>query len=330
MMGAKSSRSVVLRTSCFRRAPATFLAVLVILFTVAGAVVLPAIANATGAPISGTGSSFATPAIEQWVNTVRAAALDLSVSYTATNSGTGRYEFTNQTTNFGVTDIGYTGNTDTTPPSFPFDFVPIVGEAIAFTYNVPGLTKRLQLTSYTACAILTGGITNWDSASLAADNPGVTLPNLVIVPVIESDSSVTNYAMEQWCIAEQPVLWATFVHAQESQAGGPSDGVALSPTTPYPNWPGIAGGDDDQSTDAVAGNVEATSGAIGAVQPLYAVSGSNPAENVALVKNASGDYTAPTSLDVTSALTYATPRDNGSQQLDLLIPSCPHNGIAVD
>ncbi len=29
-------------------------------------------------------------------------------------------------------------------------------------YNIPGLTQNLQLTSYTACAILTGGITNWN------------------------------------------------------------------------------------------------------------------------------------------------------------------------
>ena len=146
----------------------------------------------------------------------------------------------------------------------------------------------------------------------------MTLPNLTIVPVTESDSSVTNYAMEQWCIAEQPALWAAFVNAQESQSGGPTDGVTLSTTTAYPNWPGTKGGLDDQSTTAVASDVQADSGAIGAVQPLFAQDDglTGPAKNVALVENASGDFTAPTPIDVSSALAYATPQDNGSQDLD--------------
>ena len=97
--------------------------------------------------LSGTGSSFAAPAIETWVKDVSSAPYNLSVNYTSSNSGDGRYEFTNQTIDFAVSDIGYVGNTDTTPPSFPFNFVPITAGGIAFMYNVPGLTKQLQLSS---------------------------------------------------------------------------------------------------------------------------------------------------------------------------------------
>ena len=61
-----------------------------------------------------------------------------------------------------MSDIGYVGNTDTTPPSFPFIFIPITAGGIAFMYNIPGLHKHLQLSSYTACGVLTGGITNWN------------------------------------------------------------------------------------------------------------------------------------------------------------------------
>jgi phosphate transport system substrate-binding protein len=318
--GRISTASVLRRTMrrVTRPSRIAFCAGLVLLVNAAGAVVLQGDAGATGLPISGTGSSFASPAIEEWIVSTHADPYDLPIQYSASNSGTGRFEFTNQTTDFGVTDIGYAGNTDTTPPSFPFDFVPLVGEGIAFFYNVPGLTQQLQLTSFTACAILTGGITNWDDSQLAATNPGVTLPNLPIVPVTESDSAVTNLAMEQWCIAEQPALWAAFVNSQDSQPGGPTDGVVLSATTPYTNWPGIKGGLDNQATFAVAADVETTPGAIGAVQPRYAQDegAGSPGKNVALVQNASGDFTLPNSLDVTSALAYATPQANGLQDLN--------------
>jgi len=274
----------------------------------------------TSSPISGTGSSYAAPAIETWAHAVSGAPYNLSVQYAVSNSGTGRYEFTNQTVDFAVSDIGYVGNTDTTPPSFPFNFIPITAGGIAFMYHVPGLTTQLQLSNYTACGLLTGGIKNWDDPSIAADNPGVSLPNLPVIPVTESDSAGTNYVLEEYCIDEQPALWAAFVQAQESQSGGPTDGVAISPTSPNSNWPGIRGGLDDQTTTAVASDVANNNGAIGAVQVKYAqdsgFDGSDPTKNVALVKNASGDYTPPTPVDVASALAYATQLPNGTHQLN--------------
>jgi ABC-type phosphate transport system substrate-binding protein len=278
-------------------------------------------ANTTPAPINGTGSSFASPAIETWVNTTHGAPYNLSLNWAPSNSGTGRYEFTNQTTDFAVSDIGYVGNTDTTPPSFAFNFIPITAGGIAFMYNVPGVNKQLQLSALTACGLLTGGIKTWNDPNIASDNPGVNLPNLPVVPVTESDSAGTNYVLEEWCIDEQPALWSAFVAAQNAQSGGPTDGVALSPTSPNSNWPGIKGGLDDQSTTAVASDVANNSGGIGAVQVKYAeeesgYGGTDPTKNVALVKNASGDYTAPTPVDVASALAYASQLPNGTHQLN--------------
>lgn len=276
--------------------------------------------HATPAPIVGTGSSFAAPAIESWDNDVHNSPYNLSVSYTSQSSGTGRYEFTNQTVDFAVSDIGYVGNTDTTPPSFPFNFIPVTAGGIAFMYNVPGLSKQLQLSALTACGLLTGGIKSWNDSHIAADNPGVSLPNTPVIPVTESDSAGTNYVLEEWCIHEQPALWAAFAQQQNSQSGGPTDGVAISGNAPNSNWPGIQGGLDAQSTTQVASEVSTNNGAIGAVQVKYAdddgFGGSDPSKNVALVKNASGDYTAPTPVDVASALAYATQQANGTHVLN--------------
>ena len=276
--------------------------------------------HTTPAPISGTGSSFAAPAIETWTNRAGQAPYTISVSYTSSNSGTGRYEFTNQTVDYAVSDIGYVGNTDTTPPSFAFNFIPITAGGIAFMYNVPGLTKQLQLSSLTACGLLTGGIKSWNDPLIAADNPGVSLPNTPVVPVTESDSAGTNYVLEEWCIHEQPALWAAFVQGQETQSGGPTDGVAISATSPNSNWPGIQGGLDAQSTTQVASDISTNSGAIGPVQVKYATDlgfgGADPTKNVVLVKNASGDYTGPTPVDVASALAYASQLPDGTHQLN--------------
>jgi phosphate transport system substrate-binding protein len=271
--------------------------------------------------LNGAGSSFAAPAIEYFQQKVAPAPYSLNVNYTSTNSGDGRFEFVNNTTNFAASDIAFgLGNSNAAPPSFPFIYVPITAGGIAFMYNIPGLSHTLQLTSYTACALLTGGITNWNDPQLAADNPGVAFPNLTVRPVTESDAAGTNFVLEEWCINQQPALWAAFANQQNHQSGGPGSGVVISATQPESNWPGLPGGIDQQTTSGVASSIATNSGAIGAVQVKYAndlgFGPSTPAKGVAGVKNASGKYPQPTPPDVASALAYATQLTNGTHQLN--------------
>ncbi len=280
--------------------------------------------------INGVGSSYAAPAIEQWAAASRSSPYNLGINYSSTSSGDARYEFANDLSDFGITDIAYgLGSVDTTPPSFPFIYVPVLAEGVAFMYNIPGLNQTLQLTSYTACAIMTGGITNWDSPLLeqggANDGSNLSTLNIPIVPVTESDTVGTNYAMEDWCIDEQPVLWAAFVNQEENQPGGPSEGVTLSSTAPNANWPGISTGLGQQNTSGVATDTATNNGAIGFVETRFAIGqgfgnasgvNTNPAKGMVSVGNLSGDFTQPTGVDVDSALTYATENSNGTVNLD--------------
>lgn len=274
-----------------------------------------------GTLLNGNGSSFAAPAVTQWDSDVSHSPYSLSVNYTSSSSGTGRYLFTNETVDFAVSDTGYVNSSvGTTPPSFPYEFIPITAAGVAFMYNVPGLAHTLQLTSYTVCLLLTGQITNWDDAALHLNgaNAGVTLPNLAVKPVTESDPAGTNYVLEEYCIAEQPAVWAQY--AKNMAGTPPPSGVAISTTTPGSNWEAPGNGYDEQTTSAVASTVANTAGAIGPVQENYATdsgfTGSNPAKSVANVQNASGDFTPPNPVDVASALAYASQQANGTHILD--------------
>jgi LPXTG-motif cell wall-anchored protein len=220
-----------------------------------------------------------------------------------------------------VSDTGYVNSSvGTTPPSFPFEFIPITAAGVAFMYNIPGLTQTLQLSSYTACLLLTGQIKNWDDPALkqSGANAGVTLPNLPVLPITESDPAGTNFVLEEYCIDEQPAVWAQY--AKNVSGSPPPSGVPISATTPGSNWQAPGNGYDEQSTSAVASNVVNNPGAIGAVQENYATdsgfTGSNPAKAVAQMQNASGKFTLPTPANVASALAYATQQANGTHQLN--------------
>ena len=276
-------------------------------------------AGAHAAGLNGAGSSFAAPAIETFDSNVRFAPYNISVNYSSTSSGDGRYEFANGTTDFAVSDIAYgLGNADATPPNFPYIYVPVTAGGIAFMYNIPGLSKNLQLTSYTACAILTGGITNWNDSHIAATNPGVSLPNLPIKPVVESDAAGTNYVLQEWCIDEQPAIWSAFANYWNHLPSGAPEPV--SATAPQSQWEPIPNGLVQSATAAVATSVSSNVGTIGAVQQQYAADlgfgTGNTSHGVASVQNASGQYTQPTPTDVASALAYATQLPNGTHQLN--------------
>jgi ABC-type phosphate transport system substrate-binding protein len=274
------------------------------------------------ASIAGNGSSFASPAVTNWADQVGQSPYNISVSYTPSSSGQGRFEFTNGTVDYAVSDTGYVDSSvGTTPPSFPFAFIPITAAGVSFMYNVPGLSQTLQLTSYTACLLLTGQIKNWDDPALKQNgaNANVTLPNLPVLPVTESDPAGTNFVLEEYCIAEQPSVWAQYAKNMAA-LGPPPSGIPISATTPGSNWEAPGNGYDEQSTSAVASNIVNNAGAIGAVQVNYAndsgFTGSNPAKAVAEVQNASGKFTLPTPVDVASALAYATQLSNGTHQLN--------------
>ena len=57
--------------------------------------------------IAGNGSSFAAPAVNIWTDAVGQAPYNLTVNYTSSSSGQGRYEFTNGTVDYAVSDTGY-------------------------------------------------------------------------------------------------------------------------------------------------------------------------------------------------------------------------------
>ncbi len=271
-------------------------------------------ASAASTPIIGEGSSFAGPEVSQWVADVGQSPYNLPVSYTSSASGDGRFAFANQTVDYGVTDIPYQPYPfDTKSPTFPFDYIPVTAGGLAFMYHVNGLSS-LQLSSYSACALMTGGVAYWDDPIIKADNPGVSLPHVAVHPVTRSDLAGTNFVLQEYCIHEQPSLWAAFVSSPAIRGlqGQVSDLSATAPRSDWPLFPSaipVSGSTTAAQTVADPNN----NGYITAVETAYAIEDHTP---VASMKNASGAYTQPGAVNVASALAYATQQPDGVHVLN--------------
>jgi phosphate transport system substrate-binding protein len=149
------------------------------------------------------------------------------------------------------------------------------------TYNVPGVTAQLKFTGPVLAGIYLGTITKWNDARIAADNPGVRLPDMDVVVVHRSDGSGTSFIFTDYLSKVSPE-WASKV----------GKGTAV-------NWPVGLGA---KGSEGVSATVQQTPGAIGYVELGYALANHLP---VGAVKNKAGKFVAASAASVTAAAASA-------------------------
>ena len=254
----------------------------------------------TYVPITGTGSTWSQNALDQWRKNVQ-ANYGMTVNYSGVGSSAGRRDYIAGTVDFAVSEIPFQtqpedGSTPEVPPR-GFAYMPIVAGGTSFMYNLKIGGKRvtnLRLSGDNITKIFTGKITNWNDKALAADNPGLTLPDKTIVPVVRSDGSGTTAQFTLWMSKQYSSLWNTFC-----KAVGKSTPCGL--TSQFPSYKGFK---YQSGSNGVAGYVSQDygEGAITYVEYSYAVKAGFP---VVKVLNNAGYYVEPTAKAVAVALLKA-------------------------
>ena len=185
-----------------------------------------------------------------------------------------------------------------------FVYVPVLLGAITVSYNLDGVDK-LHLSGDTIAKIFDREIKNWNDKAIAADNPGVKLPDLAITVAHRADGSGTTEQFTNYLVAAAPA-WklksgATVEWPADTQAGQGNGGVAQI--------------------------VKSTKGAIGYVDlPDAKASGLH----YALVKNQAGKFIEPTvdsasaagdGIDVKDDLTFLAVNAKGDAAYPITAPS---------
>ncbi len=222
------------------------------------------------------GATFPAPLYTKWFNEYEKVT-NVKVNYQAIGSGGGIKGIQDQTFDFAGSDATMTDAQLQAARGGELLHIPTVIGAVVATYNVPELTKPLQLSPETLAGIFLGAITRWDDPKLAADNPGVTLPNKDIVTVHRSDGSGTTYAFTDYLSKVSPE-WKSRVGNDTSV-----------------NWPGGLGASGNQG---VTGEVKQNPYSIGYVDLIYAIQNNL---GISWVKNKAGNYVEPTLQTVTNA-----------------------------
>ena len=160
--------------------------------------------------LQGAGATFPTPLYESWFQAYSALYSNVQLDYQSIGSGGGIKAITQQTVDFGASDAAMKDAEITVLPAGKklFHFPMALG-AVVMIYNLPGV-PTLQLDSANIAGIFLGKVTKWNDPTIAANNPGVTLPDLAILVVHRSDGSGTTNAFTTYLDTVDPT-WKSSV-----------------------------------------------------------------------------------------------------------------------
>jgi phosphate transport system substrate-binding protein len=235
-----------------------------------------AVANSGWAQtLNGAGATFPYPIYSKWFNEYHKLHGDVQINYQSIGSGGGIRQLTAGTVDFGASD-GPMNDQQLAEAKFKIFHIPTVLGAVVPAYNVPGVSQELKFSPDVIANICLLKVTNWNDKAIAADNPGVKLPDKQIIVVHRSDGSGTNYI---------------FTDYLSKISGEWKDRVGKGTSV---KWPGGLGA---KGNEGVAGMIRQMDGAFGYVELIYAIQNKIP---FGIVKNSSGSWVKG-SLDSTTA-----------------------------
>jgi phosphate transport system substrate-binding protein len=161
--------------------------------------------------LNGAGASSQSAAQEAWKAGFVGLEPGVTVNYDPVGSGSGREQFAAGGLGFVGSDAPFSqeeasGTLGSCAAGSGLVEAPVYISPIVVAFNLEGV-DTLNLAPATIAGIFTGKIVKWNDPAIAADNAGVTLPDVKISPVHRSDKSGTTGNFTDYLAAAAPEAW---------------------------------------------------------------------------------------------------------------------------
>jgi phosphate transport system substrate-binding protein len=232
--------------------------------------------------LNGSGSTFQLVFQQSAIQAFKAVQSGMTVNYAGVGSGTGRTNLAAGTVNFAGSDSPIPSTDLSLFKGKTVLYFPVVIGPITMAYNLPSLSKPLQLDATVIADIFQGKVKTWNNSEIKAINPGVNLPSTAITLAVRSDSSGTTQNFSLFLV----------------DAAGSDWKLGSSSTITWPSTARAGAGNS-----GVAQVVKSTPGAIGYVD--YSTAKASGL-TFASVKNHDGSYIAPSTAGASAAAAGVT------------------------
>jgi phosphate transport system substrate-binding protein len=241
----------------------------------------PAVEKPSGGTVSETGSTLLFPLFNLWSSGYSTTYPSVTIQTAGTGSGAGITGATTGTADIGASDAYLAPAEVTATPTLLN--IPLAISAQLITYNIPGVSAHLKLTGKLISNIYQGKVTNWNDASIAALNSGVTLPNLPIVTLHRSDSSGDTF------------LFSSFLSDTDPNGWGKSVGFNTALT--FPSAPGALG---EMGNSGMVAECKAVPGCIAYVGISYLTQALQSGLGYAQLQNGAKQFELPTPATISA------------------------------
>jgi phosphate transport system substrate-binding protein len=167
---------------------------------------LPAFAQVL---VNGAGATFPYPIYAKWFDEFHRLHPSSLINYQSVGSGAGIRQLKAGVLDLGASDMPLTDDDPAVSAKGLLHFPTVIGGVVPI-YNIPKLTKDIDITPEVLAGILLGRITRWDDPNLIELNRGVKLPSVEIVVVHRSDGSGTTYILSDY-LAKTSSEWKSTV-----------------------------------------------------------------------------------------------------------------------
>jgi len=297
--------------------------------------------------LNGSGATFALPLID-------ACKVDFAkdsghtLNYPGGGSGKGRTDFAAGLVDFAGSDAPYTSGA---PTDGTFVYAPIYAAPLAVMYNLPTVKEPIYLSPSTIAKIFSGSIKNWNDSAIAADNERevktpiykttkvtTTVKGKKVtktVPALDKmgQAIVASYDTKKvnidlptlditvWYRSDASGSTENFTRFLKGANAGANESLwpkaqnqtfysaAPTPIVGFFNFQGASG------SAGVAAGVAGKAGSIAYSELSYATDNKL---GVANVKNAAGEFVAPSAAGTSIFLGGGTINDNGTVDVDFV------------
>jgi phosphate transport system substrate-binding protein len=157
----------------------------------------------SGTASYGRGRHVPQPDLSAWFTEYGQAHPGVQINYQSVGSGAGIRQISQMIVDFGATD-GPMNDKQLADSKQKLIHIPTVLGGVVPAYNLPGVSTELKFSGDVIADIYLGKITKWNDPRIARDNPGVNLPDHMILPVYRSDGSGTNYIFTDYLSKVSP------------------------------------------------------------------------------------------------------------------------------
>lgn len=230
-----------------------------------------------GVSLKGAGSYLSAPLYEKWLEAYHRIHPEIKLKYEIKSSTDAANQWVGRGADFGATDNPLNADQEKRAMGRTVLHLPVALEAVAITYNLPGVPSGIKLSPKAISGLFMGTIKKWNDPAITEMNPGIPFPNMDVFVIHRGEESSLQDLFPGY-LAQLDPQW-TLKREKEKNL----------------KWPV---GSNIKSNERIYQKIRLWPGVIAAVNFSFAAENHLP---MAQLKNASGNFVLPSTGSILSA-----------------------------